>query len=121
MALAEEVLATAPVAAIVPPRVGTLMLRLREPVAGSVFNAGEVLITEARVALAGHEGYAVRFGREPEATVAAAVLDVAVAAGHPLTERIVAFLDQAAASAAEQEEAAWRELAPTRVDFDEMH
>jgi alpha-D-ribose 1-methylphosphonate 5-triphosphate synthase subunit PhnG len=120
VALAEAVLATAEVAVVVPPRVGTLMLRLREPVAGEIFNAGEALVTEARVALGTHEGYAMRLGRDPEATLAAAVLDVAVEAGHRLATEIGVLLADLDAAASARETAAWREVAPTRVVFDEM-
>jgi len=118
--LAEAVLATAEVAVVVPPRVGTLMLRLREPVAGEVFNAGEALVTEARVALGPHEGYAMRLGRDPETTLAAAVLDVAVEAGHALAPEIGVLLADLDTAARNRAAAAWREVAPTRVVFDEM-
>ena len=76
--LAEAVLAEGSLVVVTPPRVGMLMLRLREPVDGEVFNAGEVLVTEAQVALDRHQGYAMRLGRQPEVTLAAAVLDAAV-------------------------------------------
>ena len=118
--LAEAVLATAEVAVVVPPRVGTLMLRLREPVAGEVFNAGEALVAEARVALGPHEGYAMRLGRDPETTLAAAVLDVAVEAGHALAPEIGVLLADLDTAARNRAAAAWREVAPTRVVFDEM-
>jgi alpha-D-ribose 1-methylphosphonate 5-triphosphate synthase subunit PhnG len=118
--LAEAVLAEAAVEAITPPRVGMLMLRLREPVVGEVFNAGEVLVTEAQVALGGHQGYAMRLGREPEATLAAAVLDAAVEADHPQAPRILAELRSLAAAERERQAALWREVAPTRVSFEEM-
>lgn len=118
--VAEAVLATAEVAVVVPPRVGTLMLRLREPVAGEVFNAGEALVTEARVAFGLHEGYAMRLGRDPEATLAAAILDVAVEAGHPLAPEIGVLLTDLDEVARAREAAAWRDVAPTRVVFDEM-
>jgi hypothetical protein len=67
--LAEQVLADSgdAVTVVTPPRVGMMMLRLREPVNGTVFNAGEVLVTEAQIALGVHQGYAMRLGREPEA------------------------------------------------------
>jgi alpha-D-ribose 1-methylphosphonate 5-triphosphate synthase subunit PhnG len=102
------------------PRVGTLMLRLREPVRDEVFNAGEVLVTEATVALGEHRGYAMRLGRVPETALAAAVLDVALAAAHPLADRIEGLLDEVAATVAADEAAAWRTVAPTRVAFEEM-
>lgn len=120
--LAEAVLdqSGAALMVITPPRVGMVMLRLREPVDGTLFNAGEVLVTEAQVALAEHQGYAMRLGRTPEATLAAAILDAAVEAAHPLTPRILAQLARLAAAEQERQLAAWREVAATRVAFDEM-
>lgn len=122
LALAEDVLAAsgAALTVVTPPRAGMLMLRLREPVEGTVFNAGEVLVTEAQVALDRHQGYALRLGREPELTLAGAVLDAAVEAGHPLAPRILDQLAALDAAERERQAAAWREVAPTRVAFDEM-
>jgi alpha-D-ribose 1-methylphosphonate 5-triphosphate synthase subunit PhnG len=122
LALAEQILADAGdrLAVVTPPRVGMLMLRLREPVEGGVFNAGEVLVTEAQVALDRHQGYAMRLGRAPELTLAAAVLDAAVEAGHALAPAIVAELGALERAERARQRAAWREVAPTRVAFDEM-
>lgn len=120
--LAERVL-EAPGAAVVvltPPRVGMLMLRMREPVDGSIFNAGEVLVTEAQIALGDHQGYALRLGRTPDVTLAAAVLDAAVEAAHPLTPTILDELALLAAVADTRERETWAAIAPTRVAFDEM-
>src|SRR5687767_14084990 len=89
--LAEAVLggAGATLTMVTQPRAGMVMLRLGEPVEGTIFNAGEVLVTEAQVALEQHQGYAMRLGRAPEATLAAAILDAAVEANHPLAPRIL--------------------------------
>lgn len=122
LTLAEQVLAEpgAPITLIQPPRVGMMMLRLREPVEGTVFNAGEVLVTEAHLTLGGHQGYAMRLGRAPELTLAAAVLDAAVAASHPLSQTITAELQTLAAAEQARQQAAWQTVAPTQVVFDEM-
>ena len=120
--LAEQVLADSgdAVTVVTPPRVGMMMLRLREPVNGTVFNAGEVLVTEAQIALGAHQGYAMRLGREPELTLAAAVLDAAGEAAHPLTPAILAGLATLDEAERARQLAAWGEVAPTRVAFDEM-
>jgi len=117
---AEAVLADAAVTLLVPPRVGTLMMRVAEPVAGEQFNLGEVVVTEARVALGPHQGYAMRLGRDTETTLAAAVLDAALEARHPLAPRVHALLDDLERAERDRLAAAWREVAPTRVVFDEM-
>ena len=119
--LAEAVLAEGSLVVVTPPRVGMLMLRLREPVDGEVFNAGEVLVTEAQVALDRHQGYAMRLGRQPEVTLAAAVLDAAVEAGHDLAPRILDGLAALEAADRDRRAAAWQQVAPTRVTFDELH
>lgn len=120
LTLAEAVLAETPVVVVTPPRVGMIMLRLREPVDGEVFNAGEALVTEAQVTLGGEQGYAMRLGRQPEATLAAAVLDAAVEAGHPLTAGILDRLAELEQAERARQAAAWRTVAPTRVSFEEM-
>ena len=118
--LAEAVLAGTEVSIVTPPRVGTLLLRLREPVDGKLFNAGELLVTEAQVGIGPHLGYAMRLGRAPEATLAAAVLDAAVEANHPLTPYVLAQLECLLEAETARQRAAWQAVAPTRVSFDEM-
>lgn len=122
--LAEAVLAEEgrlPVGVISPPRPGVLMIRMREPVQGVAFNAGEVLVTEAAATVGGEPGHGVRLGREPETALAAAILDAALAAGHPLAPRITALLEEQAVAIAERDAESWRAVASTRVEFEEMH
>lgn len=120
MTMAEEILGLTSVDVIVPPRIGSLMMRHQEPVADSVFNLGEVLITEAMVGLGPHRGYAMRLGRELKPTLAAAIIDAAIEANHPLMPRIVSRLGELAGAARAEERAAWQAVAATRVAFDEM-
>lgn len=122
LTLAEQVLEDAgeAVTVITPPRVGMVMLRLREPVDGTVYNAGEVLVTEAQVKLDQSQGYAMRLGRAPEVTLAAAVLDAAVEARHALAPDILAQLATLRDAEQTRQLAAWHEVATTRVVFDEM-
>jgi len=118
---AEVAVVTPPqVAVVTPPQVGMVMLRLREPTHGTVFNAGEILVTEARVTIGAHDGYAMRLGRAPELTLAAALLDAAVEGAHPLTPAIEVALGACEEAERARQLAAWREVAPTRVAFDEM-
>ena len=122
--LAEDVLAEDagfPIEVTSPPRPGVLMLRMREPVQGVVFNAGEVLVTEAAATVGGKPGHGIRMGREPETALAAAILDAALAAGHPLASRIASLLDEQAAAIAERDAQSWQAVASTRVEFEEMH
>jgi len=118
MTLAETLLDTTDVTLIMPPRVGMVMLQMRDPVAGATFYAGEVLVTEAQVTLSGYDGYAVRFGREPEPTLAAAILDAALEAGHVLTPQILAHLAATAEAEQGRQRGEWRAVTQTRLAFD---
>nr|MBA2449497.1 phosphonate C-P lyase system protein PhnG [Chloroflexota bacterium] len=61
--LAERVLASSAAVTVVrEPTPGMLMLRARESAGRSVFNLGEVTVTEAEVEIDGHRGYAMTTG-----------------------------------------------------------
>ncbi len=118
--LADAVLADTEVAVIRGPTAGMVMLQARESVEGIRFNLGEVLVTEALVAIGAHQGYAMVQGMAHERALAGAICDAAVEAGHPISTRILDALHAAAARAAAAERAAWERVAGTRVAFDEM-
>ncbi len=118
--LADAVLAEAEVRIIRGPTVGMVMLQARESVEGIRFNVGEVLVTEALVAIGAHQGYAMVQGMEREQALAGAICDAAVEATHALTPRILAALAEGEARADAAHRAAWAKVASTRVAFDEM-
>lgn len=118
--LAEVVLADVSVRVLRGPQVGTVMLRATESVDGLVFNVGEVLVTEAFVAIGAHQGYAMVQGMERELALAGAICDAAVEAGHAASPRILAALTVAEERTAAHARAEWAKVAATRVVFDEM-
>jgi phosphonate C-P lyase system protein PhnG len=118
--LADEVLADTEVAVIRGPTTGMVMLQARESVEGIRFNVGEVLVTEALVAIGPHQGYAMVQGMAHEQALAGAICDAAAEAGHPVTPRILAALHAAEGRSASAQRAAWAKVAGTRVAFDEM-
>jgi alpha-D-ribose 1-methylphosphonate 5-triphosphate synthase subunit PhnG len=118
--LADAVLADTEVAVIRGPTAGMVMLQARESVEGIRFNLGEVLVTEALVAIGAHQGYALVQGMAHELALAGAICDAAVEAGHPVTARILDTLHAAEAGADAAGRAAWARVASTRVAFDEM-
>lgn len=120
VALADDVLETFDVEVTRGPSVGLLMVRVEEPVDRLPFNFAEVTVAEAEVAAGDHRGYAMVMGKSMEHALAAAVLDAAVAADHPLTERIDAFLAEAATAEERRWAARWAEVAPTRVQFEDV-
>jgi alpha-D-ribose 1-methylphosphonate 5-triphosphate synthase subunit PhnG len=118
--LAERVLdgSLGEVAVITQPTVGMVMARAVDGARGEVFNLGEVLVTEARVSIAGREGWGMVLGRSPDHAMSVAVVDAGLEAGHadrPAIERELADLAAAAAATVAEE---WTRVAPTRVRFD---
>ncbi|WP_298817432.1 phosphonate C-P lyase system protein PhnG [Chloroflexus sp.] len=120
-ALADEVLARyAPdaVTFISGPRCVLVQLRMVDGVAGMLFNAGDLLVTETRLELAGQFGFGMVLGRNPDHATALAILDAALRIpGDPhadLRPRI-AELGQTLSEAYERRFAA---AAATRVEFE---
>lgn len=80
-ALAEQVLQHYPADAVTMisgPRVAMVQLRMQESVANSVFNAGEILVTETRLELNGTFGFGMIIGNDPTFATALAVIDAAL-------------------------------------------
>jgi alpha-D-ribose 1-methylphosphonate 5-triphosphate synthase subunit PhnG len=102
------------------PNVGLLMVRVEEPSERLPFNFTEVTVSEAEVAHGDHRGYAMVMGRALDHALAAAVLDAAVEADHPLTERILDVLALANDAADLSWAGRWAQVAPTRVRFEDV-
>jgi alpha-D-ribose 1-methylphosphonate 5-triphosphate synthase subunit PhnG len=118
--LANTVLADVEPAIVRGPQTGMLMLQACDSAEGIRFNVGEVLVTEALVAIGPHHGYAMIQGLDREGALAGAILDAAVEAGHPETPRILALLERLEQRSYFDRQHAWVRVAPTRVVFDEM-
>jgi alpha-D-ribose 1-methylphosphonate 5-triphosphate synthase subunit PhnG len=102
------------------PEVGMVVLEVREPVAGERFHLTEVLVTQAEVTVDDAPGWAMRTGDDRLATLAAAVCDAAVEAGHDLAaevERLCSVTEECRAAAAAAELA---RVAPTAVAFEDL-
>lgn len=119
VAAADRVLGEHPVTVLRPPVSGAVMMRAIETAEGSVFNLGEVAVTEAEVELAGERGYCMVLGYAPQKALAGAVLDAAAEA-RVAVDVIEAPLRRALDEEARSRQSAWEELAPTRVQFDEI-
>lgn len=103
---------------ITPPTVGMIMARVRDGARDELFNLGEVLVTEARVSVAGHEGWALVMGSSLDRALAAAIVDASLEAGHARRDIIERELESLAREQAALELAEWQRIAPTRVEFD---
>jgi alpha-D-ribose 1-methylphosphonate 5-triphosphate synthase subunit PhnG len=119
VAVADRILASREVSILRPPQSGAVMMRAIETAEGSVFNLGEVSVTEAEVEIEGERGYAMVLGFAPEKALAGAVLDAAAEAGID-TGTIDALLVEAVATEQRRRQAEWQRLAQTRVQFDEI-
>jgi alpha-D-ribose 1-methylphosphonate 5-triphosphate synthase subunit PhnG len=119
IALADRVLETLQIEVTRGPSVGLLMVRHEEPVQRLTFNLVEVTVTEAEVLAGNERGYAMIMGRDPEHALAAAIVDVAIELGHPITSEAELMLK----SAIHHEQRAWKDewadVAPTTVRFEE--
>ncbi len=103
------------------PRQGLVMLRVRETVANSLFNAGEVLVTEVKLELDGQFGFGMVLGNNPRRAMAVALIDAALRKenstySEQLTQQLVA-LEQEIVAKNQRMQAL---IATTKVDFDTM-
>ena len=101
-----------------PPTVGMLMARAIDGARSETFNVGEVLVSEARVSIGGHHGWAMVMGADTEHALAAAIVDAGLEAGHAAAPRIIAELRNLADALAEARAAEHDAVAPTRVHFE---
>ncbi|MGW4124863.1 phosphonate C-P lyase system protein PhnG [Nocardia sp. NPDC004711] len=102
------------------PQLGTVLFQVREPIERRRFYLGDVLVTEARVRLGEHEGWAMRLGDDPEATVAAAVCDAALQSATDHRADILALCASTQTLLRAQRLAEMAEIAATAVEFEEL-
>jgi alpha-D-ribose 1-methylphosphonate 5-triphosphate synthase subunit PhnG len=103
---------------LAPPTVGMVMARAIDGARSETFNLGEVLVSEARVSLAGREGWGMVMGSDASHALAAAIVDAGLEAGHAASARIDAELARLSAALEHDQAAEWQTVAPTRVHFE---
>src|SRR5258708_39426502 len=102
------------------PRQGLVMLRVRETVAESLFNAGEVLVTEVKLELNGQFGFGLVMGNQPRKALAIALLDAALRKNDGLAAELTTelmLLNQQISQRNQREQAL---VATTKVEFERM-
>ena len=102
------------------PRQGLVMLRMRETVANSQFNAGEVLVTEVKLELDEQFGFGMVIGDSPHRAMAIALIDAALGKGGPVADQLqreLAELDRQLAKSHQHLQAL---VDTTRVEFERM-
>jgi len=119
--LAEAVLATDPALSVRrEPRPQLLVSRVREPVEGRPFTLGEVVATPAEVTLEGAKGFAMVPGKAERAALSGAIVDAAVAGGHPVASEITERLAAVGERERERRRRDWAETTHTAVEFGTM-
>ena len=118
--LADEVRALHPVEETAPPRLGLVLVTVRESARRSLFHLGEVLVSEAKVRVDGTPGLGLIQGRDLDAAVDLAVIDAAWSARLPVSESWLPQLEEAEAELEERLDREQAVLAQTKVEFETL-
>ena len=100
------------------PQQGLVMLRQRESVAQSQFNAGEILVTEVRLELAGHFGFGIVIGDQPRSALAIALIDAALSQDDSLTQELHQEIARLGQKLDQHRRETYRRVAHTKVAFE---
>ena len=116
-ALADGLIAPLGEIEVVQNRTGLVMLPMRDTVKGGAFHLGEVLVAEAHIRSAGTEGYGMRRGRDLEAAMAMALIDLAMRRGIARAQ-IDEFLTEEATAQTLADQTTLRCIEATRVQME---
>jgi len=98
-------------------RTGLAMLPMRDTAQGTAFHLGEVLMSEAHIRIGAHEGYGMRRGRDLEAAMAMAVIDLALDAGQA-PEDCAAFIAEQVRAQRVEDDAILCRVEATRINME---
>jgi alpha-D-ribose 1-methylphosphonate 5-triphosphate synthase subunit PhnG len=102
------------------PRQGLVMLRMRETVAESLFNAGEILVTEVRIELDGQFGFGMVIGDSPRQAMAIALVDAALRKGEEPADKLTDELVKLNEAISRDQLRLQQLVASTTVNFERM-
>ena len=102
---------------VVQSRSGLVMLPIRDTAGGVAFHLGEVLMSEAHIRKDDAVGYGMRRGHDLEASMAMAVVDLALATD-VRTSDCAEFCDAEAKVLKEKDEDVLRRVEATRVNME---
>ncbi len=118
--LAKEVQDSCSVVVVQEPEDSLVMVQVREGAKGSRFYLGEVLVTEAKVQLAGVLGLGLVRGHEPQRALDLAIIDAAYAAEIAVVKQWEGRLLEAEQKRLEDRRQRAQEILQTRVSFESM-
>lgn len=116
-AMADDVLDALGEIDVLQSRTGLVMLPMRETRDGVAFHMGEVLMSEAHIQHGDAHGYGMRRGRDLEAAMAMAVIDLAMAVGVK-RDACLAFCADEADRQAQADAEVLRQVEATRVNME---
>jgi alpha-D-ribose 1-methylphosphonate 5-triphosphate synthase subunit PhnG len=97
-----------------------VLATVRESARRSLFHLGEVLVTEAKVRVAGVPGLGLIQGRDPEAALDLATIDAAWSARLPMVPEWIVRLEAEEAALEARLDREQASLATTRVEFETL-
>lgn len=100
------------------PRQGLVMLRMRESVANSQFNAGEILVTEVKLELDGQFGFGTIIGDSARRAMAVALLDAAIRKGGPVASQLEGEIAQLGEQLQQSRQRMHDLVASSKVEFE---
>ena len=118
--LSNRVLSSATVDEVNAPHEGLVMVALRETARNTLFNIGELLVTEAKVQIAGQIGIGIIAGQEPAAARQLAIIDAAYNAGLAETKAWEELLLAEEGYLLRQHTVEAGRMARTKVNFESM-
>ncbi|MEL7150785.1 MAG: phosphonate C-P lyase system protein PhnG [Pseudomonadota bacterium] len=116
-AFADPLVATLDDIEVIENRTGLVMLPMRDTAQGTHFHLGEVLMSEARIAVDGVEAFGMRRGRDLEAAMAMAVVDACLSLGRE-AERCADFIAAEARRLEVDDRETLRRVEATRVNME---
>lgn len=102
---------------VLQSRSGLVMLPMRDTAGGVAFHLGEVLVSEAHIRRGGIDGYGMRRGHDLEASMAMALVDLALSSDVRAVE-CAAFCAREAKVLDTQDVDVMRRVEATRVDME---
>ena len=116
--LAEEAVGLFPVRVLREPEPAMVMVRHTDPVEGTPFCLGELIVMECEVEIAGKLGFGCVAGNEPVKSFVSACVDAVEDSDSGAAESFLAMVRKEADAVIKREEEESSRIARTRVDFD---
>lgn len=116
-AFAESILPSLADIEVLYNRTGLVMLPMRDTAQGVAFHLGEVLVSEAHIRSNANIGYGMRCGYDLEASMAMALIDLAINSGVE-TASCYAFCEKEALYLNEADDEVLRHVEATRVEME---